>query len=142
MTDTVSAGYISEFKVKTKLLELGFTVLEPLTNSLPYDLLVESNNRFYRIQVKTGRIKNNVVLFDTCGTACNMIKTSKKYYQGKIDFFAVYCPENTGYYLIPIEQATRSTMNLRLFPAKNNNTKLIKWAKDYLFDTGIWKWLA
>ena len=52
-------------------------------------------------------------------------------YHGQIDYFAVYCPETGGVYLIPVDHAGVSQMSLRLVPTKNNQEKNVRWAKDY-----------
>jgi hypothetical protein len=45
-------GLITEYKCITYLLEKGFNVLKPEGNYTKYDLVIEKNNRFYRIQCK------------------------------------------------------------------------------------------
>ena len=42
-----------------------------------------------------------------------------------------YSHEQRKTYLIPANQAIGNTMRLRLAPAKNNQEKGVKWAKDY-----------
>ena len=54
-----------------------------------------------------------------------------KNYRGQIEYFAVYCPDNRGIYLIPIEHTGGTQMSLRLVPTKNNQEKNVRWAKDY-----------
>src|SRR5262249_18385070 len=53
-------------------------------------------------------------------------------YQGQIDYFAVYCPENEKVYLIPIEDVpTRRHFHLRIEPARNGQQRGLHWAGDY-----------
>lgn len=140
MINTATIGRISEFRFKAKILELGYDTLTPDTDALPYDFIIEKNKKFYKIQVKTGRItKPGVIRFNTCGTMCNMTKMIKKTYRGKIDYFGVYCLENEGYYLIPVNKAGTREMCLRIDKPKNNNKKNINWAKDYTVELQLKK---
>ena len=45
-------GQITELKCQTYLIENGFNVLLPIGNYLKYDLVIEKNNKFYKIQCK------------------------------------------------------------------------------------------
>jgi hypothetical protein len=50
-----------------------------------------------------------------------------------VDCFGVYCPETDGVYLVPMEIVTTTRVcSLRVEPAKNNQGKRIRRAKDYL----------
>jgi hypothetical protein len=54
-------------------------------------------------------------------------------YLGEVDAFAVYCPETGDVYLVPIEDInTQQVCTLRLDPAKNNQTRRVRWAAQYL----------
>jgi hypothetical protein len=52
-------------------------------------------------------------------------------YTNDIDYFGVYCPENDKVYLVPVEDTTQRLCSLRVTPAKNNQKKRVRWAKDY-----------
>ena len=45
-------GQITELKCQTFLIENGFNVLLPIGNYLKYDLAIEKNGKFYKIQCK------------------------------------------------------------------------------------------
>ena len=45
-------GQITELRCQTFLIEHGFNVLLPIGNYLKYDLVVEKNGKFYKIQCK------------------------------------------------------------------------------------------
>ena len=48
-------------------------------------------------------------------------------YIGEIDYFAVYCLETAGVYLIPIAEAQLKRMGiLRVEPARNNQRRFIR----------------
>jgi len=48
-----------------------------------------------------------------------------------IDYFAVYCEYTEKIYLVPVEDINSTDGVLRIEPTANNQTKGIRWAKDY-----------
>lgn len=53
-------------------------------------------------------------------------------YQGEVDYFAVYCSETGGVYLIPIEDLPlRRQGALRVDPSRNGQQKRIRLAAKY-----------
>jgi hypothetical protein len=58
--------------------------------------------------------------------------THRRAYHGQIDYFAVYCPETSGVYLVPIEDlAVRVQGALRVDPPRNGQHLRIRMAVDY-----------
>src|SRR3982074_2145677 len=66
--DTKSVGDISELRVACALAESGYSVSKPLGENQRYDLIADDGERLQRVQVKTGRIRNGVVVFHCCST--------------------------------------------------------------------------
>jgi hypothetical protein len=59
-------------------------------------------------------------------------KTPAKHYKGQIDYFAVFCPETGGVYLVPINHLRPLTQaSLRVEPTRNHQVNGIRWAADY-----------
>jgi hypothetical protein len=59
-------------------------------------------------------------------------QTSRRNYEGEVDYFAVYCPETTGVYMVPIDDVPlKATAYLRVEPPRNNQSKRIRYAADY-----------
>jgi hypothetical protein len=130
--DTKSIGDISELRVASALAELGYAVSKPLGENQRYDLIVDDGERLQRVQVKTGRIRNGVIIFNCCSThghRRNSLQTRP--YTGQIELLAVYCPENQKVYLLREADLTRSKIQLRLIPTRNNMVKTIRWARDF-----------
>jgi hypothetical protein len=49
-----------------------------------------------------------------------------------VDYFGVFCPETRGVYLIPIADVPmRRQGSLRVMPARNNQQKFIRGARQY-----------
>ena len=56
------------------------------------------------------------------------------YAPGEIDAVAAYCAELDTCYLLPLSMSVnRTAVQLRLAPTRNNQNRLINWAKDYEF---------
>jgi hypothetical protein len=130
--DTKSVGDISELRVASALAELGFAVSKPLGENQRYDLIADDGERLQRVQVKTGRIRNGVIVFNCCSThghRRNSVKTRP--YTGQIELLAVYCPETEKVYVLPEKELTASVAHLRLLPTRNNMKKTIQWASDF-----------
>jgi hypothetical protein len=129
-------GAISQAKVIAALVEAGKVVLSPVVNVRPYDLVIEEDGKFARVQCKTGRLFRGAVCFRPHRLRAAKRETGWERrvtsYRGEVDFFGVYCPENEQVYLVPIEDAGERICTLRITPAKNGQQKKIRWASEYL----------
>jgi hypothetical protein len=116
------------------LREQGFGVLVPFGENTRYDLVIDDGTSLERIQCKTGRLRRGAVIWNTCshyGHHANP-KVVRRDYQGEVDYFAVYCPETCGVYLIPMSDLPlRVRGALRVDPPKNGQRKRIRFAADY-----------
>lgn len=132
--DTNSIGEISEAIITARFLQLGYVVLIPYGGNQRYDLIIEDDERqLWRVQCKTARIdrSNTVLKFDTANHNVTGTKRDWRHYREQCDYFAVYCEQLQKIYLIPIDEVGTTNANLRLMPAKNNQEKGVRWAKDY-----------
>jgi hypothetical protein len=84
-----------------------------------------------RVQVKTGRLRRGSIEFSTQSVRSNTAKTYCREYVGEVDAFAVYCPQNDGVYLVPIREAPRRCMHLRVEPTLNAQGRRVHWASKY-----------
>lgn len=107
-------GDITEAMVLAGLLRSGKVVLQPFGNSQRYDLVIEENGKFLRVQCKTGRLQNGAVVFNTCSVNVESGKAVTRSYHGQIELFGVYCPELDKIYLVPIEDVPIGKMSLRV----------------------------
>lgn len=130
--DTKRIGNISEIAVMAALVKKHRAVLVPWGENDRYDLVVEDQGTFKRIQCKTGRLKqgNSVIIFNTESQS----KAGRQSYRGQVEYIGVYCPTLDTSYLVPIELlGTRGSM--RLLPTKknwkNNPKQRMLWAKDF-----------
>src|SRR5262245_34221261 len=126
-------GDKSTLAVMLALHEIGLPFRVPLGENSRYDLVLEFGDQLARVQCKTGRLRDGAVLFKTCSTYDHhpYSKPSRDY-RGEVDYFAVYCSQTRGVYLIPIaDLPNRVSGSLRVEPARNNQRRFIRLASDY-----------
>jgi hypothetical protein len=127
-------GDRSTLAVLLALSRAGYPVLLPFGENTRYDAVIDEGTRLARIQIKTGRLRLGAVRFAACSTYGHHANPAvvRRPYVGEVDYFAVYCPETTGVYLIPIEELNlRRQGSLRVDPPRNNQRIGIRLAVDY-----------
>ena len=124
-------GEITEQQVALEFLKLGYLVSKPLVQSSKYDFVVDINHKLYKIQVKTGTLKENAYIeFATSTSHTNTKGTiNLAYSEDDVDFFATMYDGEC--YLIPIQNCGKRAQRLRIVPTKNGQTKGVTFAKDY-----------
>jgi hypothetical protein len=111
------------------LLEAGKCVLLPVNDDQRYDLVIDEEGKFFRIQCKSARLIRGAVVFATCS---RNLATGRRHYRGEVEFFGVYCPSLGTCYLVPVEDAPDRACALRVAPCANNQSRKIRWAHRYL----------
>lgn len=129
--DTNSIGDLTEIIIIGRLMKRGQTVLKPISPSSKYDLVLDDNGRFIRVQCKTARLKNGVIVCPVSKTHGRSNAFRRAYSSEQVDAFAFYCPENDKCYLMNIGDTTRSMMHLRVDQPKNNQMTGIRYASDF-----------
>ena len=112
----------------------GYAILVPFGENTRYDLVVDYGSRLSRIQCKSGRLRNGVVIFATCSSYAHHPnpKTLRRTYLGEIDEFAVYCHDLGTVYLVPIDDMpTKGRGSLRVDPPRNHQQRRIRLAAPY-----------
>ncbi len=128
--NTAQKGNLSELKIAVRLTELGKNVLRPFGEGSRYDLLLDEDGIFKRIQCKTGRLRNGSIVFNTASGFS--WKTGRRDYKGQAELFGVYCPDTGHCYLVPVDSVPGSSIAyLRVDPTVNNQSKRIRFAKDF-----------
>ena len=124
-------GEITEQQVALEFLKLGYLVSKPLVQSSRYDFIVDINHKLYKVQVKTGTLKENAFIeFATSTSHTNTQGTlNLTYSKDDVDFFATMYENQC--YLVPYDVCGKRAQRLRLIPTKNGQTKGIAFAKDY-----------
>ena len=137
MLNTVTIGDIGEAQAIALFTKKQIPVSKPLTNNVRYDLIIEKDNKLYRVQVKTtANIKDGKMEFATKTT--NYTKgswSSNHYSKNEVDIFFLYCLENDWCGLfIPDNEDIPTTLFIRTIPPKNNQKVCIRLMEDYSFD--------
>jgi len=130
MEESAVKGNCAELASMHYLQSLGCGISIPF-GSLRYDFIIDYKNKLYRIQCKSGKLKNNDEYLYVQLTSGNN-KRVKFYDDSEIDFF---CTAIAGKrYLLPKEEIKTRTFTLRLVEPKNKQELGIHMAQDYLAD--------
>jgi PD-(D/E)XK endonuclease len=121
-------GATSEALVLARLVELGYAVSIPFGGHLRYDLVVDDGSELTRVQVKTGRLTGNRIVFPTASRG-------RRSYVGAADDFLVYCPETSEIYRIPVEACGHGGSSYLYLskPLRKTTRPELYWAKDHVF---------
>ena len=115
------------------LQEAGYDIYMPFGGNTRADLIIDDGNRAARVQCKSGRLRQGAVQFATCSTYAHHPnpRITRRDYFGEVDYFAMYCRQTAGIYLVPIEDVPlRRQAALRIDPARNCQQKRIRLAAD------------
>ncbi|HEX8920243.1 MAG TPA: group I intron-associated PD-(D/E)XK endonuclease [Pyrinomonadaceae bacterium] len=127
---TREKGNLSEARILAALVDAGYLVSVPFGSGHKYDFVVDNSIQLLRVQCKTGRIKNGVLLFNAYSQSGNgAVKAS---YRGLADLFAVLNPESGEVYLIPVNEVGVTDVSLRLTPILNNQAHGVRLAELYI----------
>lgn len=126
-------GDLTEAKVIAEFASRGIPVSIPFGDNDRYDLLARTEDgRLLRIQVKTGRSKDGVVVFDGKSQHANSTETRYESYREDVDYFTVFCHELESMYFVPADEVG-STNHLRVEEPDHDYPR-INWAEEYEFD--------
>lgn len=132
-TTTMHKGAIAEAAIAAAAVRLGINVLRPEMVSR-YDLAFDLPGRMLRVQCKWGVLQDGVITARLSSSRHSPTQgyVRTKYQDTEVDAIAVYCEDTSSCYLLPIEEfAGRSTVSLRLSPARNHQRAALNWATEY-----------
>lgn len=126
-----AVGERTEGIVLSALIQVYPVVLLPFGDNQRYDFVVEtSEGDFKKIQCKTGKYKNGSVTFATCSSATHTKNGTRRTYHGEIDYFAVWCPDFSDVWLVPVEETGSREFSIRIDPT--NQLSKTHLSEDYL----------
>ena len=137
--DPRQKGDIAETLFKLECLKRNIEIFEPINSGSRIDFLIRDSfltndsNPFKRVQIKyiSSRDGKIVISFVKGQNGRNL---TLKYNSNEIDYFFVYCPCNNNWYNIPIKDVdAKRGLTLRVNPAKNNQSKGVYLASDYIW---------
>lgn len=130
MGNTKQIGDTAVAGVLARLLKKGYAILLPFGDSQRYDLVLDKDSQFFRVQCKSGRVRNGCIRFNSSSTEWYK-KHHRRNYKGQVDYFGVYCPELDKTYLVPVNVVGETQGVLRITAPKNNQAKYIRWCNKY-----------
>ena len=127
-------GAIAESAILKAAVELGIGVFLPFGDER-YDFVFDLRPGLVRVQCKWARRLGDVVAVRCYSSRRSSAGFVKRVYEyGEVDAFAAYCPDEDRCYFLPVDEVgIRSTIALRLAPARNNQSAGIHWARDFDF---------
>jgi PD-(D/E)XK endonuclease len=128
--DTKSIGDRSEAIVLAELVKRGYLVSIPFGENQRYDLIIDDGTRLSRVQVKTGRLRGGVIVYNCSSSHAHRGGAARPYFR-EIEYLAVYCPDTEKVYMLPEQELTATSAHLRLSPTRNNMVKTIRWASEF-----------
>lgn len=119
---TQRKGLLTETHCILDFTELGFRCLKAVDESAKYDIVVDIDGKFIKIQCKTASWtddEHKAFSINTCCQTTNTKKTTRyKYSSDDVDYF--YTWFNGQGYMVSINEATGSTFRWRYeYPATN-----------------------
>ena len=108
-------GEWAELRFMADAAQHGLVVSKPWGDSERYDVGVEHNGQYRRVQVKS--VSHHVGRSYRCGIGC-----ARAYKSNEIDFFAIFVVPEELWYIVPV-QAALATGNrtLCLTPSRKEN---------------------
>lgn len=130
--NTKELGDLSEMAVCKSLIERGYTVSITFGDSERYDLIYDDGENLYRAQVKTANLREGTLRFRCQNvTTQNGDTVRKPYTSDEVDVYLVYSPDRDQVYEVPISEAPKTQMELRLTDSKTDHPS-INWASEYV----------
>jgi hypothetical protein len=133
---TIQRGNAAEAAVLAALVAAEIPVLLPFGDGLSFDLAaaIPPHGELVRIQVKSGRVRNGCVLFNTRSTDHG---AGQRSYVGRADVIAVHVPDPHGVFVVAVDECPRSVGALRIRDSRNNQRLRVRFAKDYTLEAWL-----
>lgn len=129
-------GDLAELRVAADLRRRGFGIAIPFGEDQDFDLILIRGPRLERVQVKYTRSDARVIQVKCRSHSLTngKVRRTKHYTSKTIDLLAVFDDTTNRCYYVPAEElgAGRSTLALRLAPARNGQVLGTRRAEDYL----------
>ena len=134
MDDTLIRGDTNELQCILDFQKRGYYCSIPFSGSCRYDVVVDINNKLYKIQCKSSvyQPEEGILSMHATRTTTNTNKTTRyTYSKDEVDFF--YTSWNGYGFLIPIQEVSTNKY-LRVHKPKSGIQSTMSIAADYLID--------
>jgi hypothetical protein len=134
MLTTDQKGAAAELQIAARAAQLGLGVWSAYTVER-YDLIFDLRPGLLRVQCKWASRYDDVVVIRCYRNRRNRDGLLRQFYSpDEIDAYAAYCSDLDTCYLLPIREfANQIAIQLRLKPARNNQSLRVHRASDYEF---------
>lgn len=131
--DSNHKGNVAELAIAAEAAALGMSVLKPLTEHEPYDLVLGVAGKLLRVQCKWAKRQGDVVVISLARSRRGPDGFIRRNYSAtEIDAVGAYCGDLDQSFLIPIEVVDgRWAIQLRLAPARNGQRAALHFADKY-----------
>lgn len=130
---TKNKGDLGAIKAMADMAEKGWSVFVGLSEHQAFDFAAYKDGRFLRVQAKYRALLDGVIGLqmatiwsDKHGVHRSPIDRTS------IDLFAIYCPDTASCYYVDAASIEGTAIRLRVVEPVNNQSKHIRWAKDFL----------
>ncbi|UBF23209.1 PD-(D/E)XK nuclease [Haloarcula tailed virus 2] len=107
--DSDTMGAIGEAKAFAKLAEMGYVVCVPHVHVARYDLVLEKDGVFTKVQVKTGWMDGDKFRVELRGSNFNSTGRHRSTYsEHEIDVYVLYNPELDCLYWLDFDEAPKT----------------------------------
>jgi hypothetical protein len=141
---TDQKGAVAELAITKAALELGVEVYRPIADGGRCDLIFGFAQSLVRVQCKWASRRREIVVvrcYSARRSATGLVH--RRYSAGEVDAIAAYCAELDQCFFLPRERfPERTTIQLRLTAARNNQRLGVNWANDYEFGATLWRVLG
>lgn len=131
---TKTKGDLGVLKAQADLCEKGYLVCVPMSEHAPFDLIAYRESEFKRVQVKARSLEKGRlnVRFEHSYSDSRGVHVRKIDFR-EVDVYCVYCLDNqTCYYFKSADFTRYSTISLRVEKPRNNQSRHVRWANDFL----------
>ena len=133
---TRDAGKIGEMIAMTEFTKLGYDILLPTSDHLPFDFVVHREGLLKRVQVKGRTPYNGTLQFGATRSPFYNSKglNTQQYTKKDFDLIVVVDMSSEECYCLKVDEfLEKKVWTLRVSPSKNNQIKHITLAEDYKF---------
>jgi hypothetical protein len=130
---TKQKGSVAELAIAADLMKKGYVVARPMGDFGDWDLVLERDGSFERIQVKytTSKDGEYILVRNRChSVTAGKVQHTRKY-NDSVEWIAVYAGDLNICYYVPSSILKGEELRLRLLAPKNGQTEGIRWAGDY-----------
>lgn len=125
---TIEKGYLGQLIVEQKFIENGWNLFKPVLENGKVDLIVEKDNVYLKIQIKTVQTERNSKLIPIRKISHNMGEYKiKRYTKEDIDYFIGVDIETKDLYILPVAFSSNYKSSIRVSSCliyKNNFSQM------------------